>query len=68
MHGHSLAKRTKPAFTGISSIEPGFVRARRPRSQVVFVRAGRPRSQVDLYSFPPFPTLGRPLSSLPPTP
>ena len=35
IHGHSLAKRTEPAFTGISSIVPGFVRARRPRSQVV---------------------------------
>ena len=47
IHGHSLAKRTEPAFTGISSIVPGFVaRAGGPRSQVVFVRAGRPRSQV----------------------
>ena len=35
IHGHSLARRTEPAFTGISSIVPGFVRARRPRSQVV---------------------------------
>ena len=43
---HSLAKRTETAFKGISSIVPGFVRAGRPRSQVVFVRAGRPRSQV----------------------
>ena len=32
--GHSLTKRAEPAFTGISSIVPGFVRARRPRSQV----------------------------------
>ena len=40
-----LAKRTKPAFTGISSLVPGFVRAGRPRSQVVFVRARRPRSR-----------------------
>ena len=46
IHGHSLARRTKPAFTGISSIVPGFVRARRPRSRGVFVRARRPRSQV----------------------
>ena len=42
--------QTKPAFTGCSSIVPGFVRARRPRSRVVFVRARRPRSQVG-YSF-----------------
>ena len=48
IHGRSLAKRTKPAFTGISSNVPGFVRARRPRSQVDLVRARRPRSQVDL--------------------
>ena len=33
IHGHSLAKRTEPAFTGFSSIVPGFVRAGRPRSQ-----------------------------------
>ena len=46
IQGHSLAKRTEPAFTGISSIVPAFVRARRPRSRVVFVRAGRPRSRV----------------------
>ncbi len=45
MHGHCLARRTKPAFTGCSSIVPGFVRAGRPRSQVVFVRARRPRSR-----------------------
>ena len=30
---HSLARRTKPAFTGISSIVPVFVRAGRPRSR-----------------------------------
>ena len=36
IHGHSFAKRTKPAITGISSIVPGFVRAGRPRSQGVF--------------------------------
>ena len=41
IQGHSLARRTKPAFTGFSSIVPSFVRAGRPRSQVVFVRAGR---------------------------
>ena len=35
-HGHSFAKCTKPATTGISSIVPGFVRAGRPRSRVVF--------------------------------
>ena len=35
VHGHSLAKRTKPAFTGFSSLVPGFVRARRPRSRGV---------------------------------
>ena len=46
IQGHSLARRTKPAFTGFSSILPGFVRAGRPRSRVGFVRAGRPRSQV----------------------
>ena len=44
-HGHSLAKRTKPAFTGISSLVPILVRARRPRSQVGLVRARRPRSR-----------------------
>ena len=46
IQGHSLARRTKPAFTGISSIVPSFVRARRPRSQVGLVRARRPRSRV----------------------
>ena len=35
VHGHSLAKRTKPAFTGFSSLVPGFVRAGRPRSRGV---------------------------------
>ena len=45
IQGYSLARRTKPAFTGFSSLVPGFVRARRPRSQGVFVRAGRPRSR-----------------------
>ena len=34
-HGHSLAKCTKPAFTGFSSIVPSFVRAGRPRSRGV---------------------------------
>ena len=48
IQGHSLARRTKPAFTGFSSIVPGFVRAGRPRSRVVFVRARRPRSRVVL--------------------
>ena len=57
--GHSLARRTKPAFTGISSIVPGFVRARRPRSRGVFVRAGRPRSQ-GIFTPSPFPTLADP--------
>ena len=59
IHGHSLAKRTKPAFTGISSIVPVFVRARRPRSRVVFLRAGRPRSQ-GIFTPSPFPTLADP--------
>ena len=59
IHGHSLAKRTEPALTGISSIVPGFVRAGRPRSQVVFVRAGRPRSPGGPF-FQPFSSLGRP--------
>ena len=35
IHGRSLAKRAKPAFTGFSSIVPGLVRAGRPRSRVV---------------------------------
>ena len=35
VHGHSLAKRTKPAFTGFASLVPGFVRAGRPRSRGV---------------------------------
>ena len=60
---------------GISSIVPVFVRAgrprsqvvfvraRRPRSQVVFVRAGRPRSQVG-FTPSPRPTLGGSLSSI----
>ena len=33
IQGHSLARRTKPAFTGFSSLVPVFVRARRPRSR-----------------------------------
>ena len=33
IHGRSPAKRTQSAFTGISSIVPGLVRAGRPRSQ-----------------------------------
>ena len=48
IQGHSLARCTEPAFTGFSSLVPGFVRARRPRSQVDLVRARRPRSRVGL--------------------
>ena len=75
IQGHSLARRTKAAFTGISSIVPSFVRARRPRSRVVFVRAGRPRSRVVfvragrprsqvVFTPSPRPTLGGSLSSI----
>ena len=63
IQGHSLARRTKPAFTGCSSIEPSLVRARRPRSRVVFVRARRPRSRVG-FTPSPRPTLGGSLSSI----
>ena len=68
VHGHSLAKRTKPAFTGFSSLVPGFVRARRPRSRGScaggtpafpggLVRARRPRSRGVLPRRPRFDRL-----------
>ena len=45
VHGHSLAKRTKPAFTGFSSLVPSLVRAGRPRSRGSCAGAQRrPRS------------------------
>ena len=73
--GHSLARRTKPAFTGAlpscrslcgrDARAPGwvFVRAGRPRSRVGFVRARRPRSRVGVTPSPR-PTLGGSLSSI----
>ena len=53
IQGHSLAKRTKPAFTGFSSLVPSFVRARRPRSRGGFCAGETPALPGGVYSFPP---------------